>query len=367
MSAEATTAAILADTLALARIPAPSGREDDRIVWLEARLRAQAGRLHRDDAGSLHWTFGAEPFELMLLVHVDTVFDASADHEPALRDGWLHGPGVGDNTVAIATAVHVTERLAGRLSAPFAIVFTTGEEGLGGLRGARHACAQVAARQVIALEGHGLDGVVTDAIGCLRVQLTAAGPGGHSWWDRGRPSAAHELIRLLGRLLDDTPPGLALNIGRVEAGTAVNAIAGQAQALVEGRSLDEQPLDELFRLVEEAVRRCPLAVTAQVLDRRPAGRIGREHPLVATVLAERRALGLSDDLTDGSTDANAALASGRPALALGCARGADMHSPRERIDAASIALGAAQLERVLARLLAGDTKPKTADTVREHP
>ena len=366
-TADAATAAILTDTLALARIPAPSGQEDDRITWLEQRLRAQAPRLRRDDAGSLHWTFGAAPFELMLLVHVDTVFDAAVDHEPAVRDGWLHGPGTGDNTVAIATAVYVTERLAGRLAAPLAVVFTTGEEGLGGLRGARHACASVPARQVIALEGHGLDAVFTDAIGCLRVQLTVAGPGGHSWWDRGRPSAAHELVRLLDRLLGDSPAGLTLNIGRIQAGTAVNALAAQAEALVEGRALDEQPLDGLFRLIEQAAARCPLPVTAQVLDRRPAGRIDHGHPLVAAVLAERRALGLSERLADGSTDANAALAAGRPALALGCARGADMHSPRERIDISSIALGAAQLENVLARLLAGDREPMTATTVREHP
>ena len=364
---QAATAAILADTLALARIPAPSGREEGRIAWLERRLRAHAPHLRRDEAGSLHWTLGAAPFELMLLVHVDTVFDATVDHEPAVRDGWLHGPGTGDNTVAIATAVYVTERLAGRLTAPLAVVFTTGEEGLGGLRGARHACASVATRQVIALEGHGLDAVFTDAVGSLRVRLAVTGPGGHSWWDRGRPSAAHELIRLLDRLLGGNPAGLALNIGRVQAGTAVNAIAGQAEALVEGRALDEQPLDELFRLIEQAAGRCPLPVTAQVLDRRPAGRIDHGHPLVEAVLAERRALGLGGRLADGSTDANAALSAGRPALALGCARGADMHSPRERIDISSIALGAAQLESVLARLLAGDREPMTATTVRERP
>ncbi len=218
MSSHDTTEAILADTLALARIPAPSGQEHDRIAWLEQRLAAHAPNLRRDEAGNLHWTSGAAPFELMLLVHVDTVFGADVDHEPAVRDGWLHGPGTGDNTVAIATAVHVGERLAGRLTAPLAVVFTTGEEGLGGLRGARHACASVPARQVIALEGHGLDAVFTDAIGCLRVRLTVTGPGGHSWWDRGRPSAAHELVRLLGQLLDAGPAGLALNIGRVQAG-----------------------------------------------------------------------------------------------------------------------------------------------------
>ena len=60
---------------------------------------------------------------------------------------------------------------------------------------------------------------------------------------------------------------------------------------------------------------------------------------------------LSNFLCDGSTDANAALAQGIPALSLGCARGSDMHSPSERIERASIPLGAKQLELVLGRLL----------------
>ncbi|HEX9065669.1 MAG TPA: M20/M25/M40 family metallo-hydrolase [Streptosporangiaceae bacterium] len=366
-SAQETTGAILADTIALARIPAPAGQEHDRIAWLDRRLRRGPGDLHHDEAGNLHWTFGRPPFELMLLVHVDTVFGADLDHEPSLRDGWLHGPGTGDNTVAITTAVHVTERLAGAIAAPLAVVFTTGEEGLGGLRGARHACATVDARQVIALEGHGLDAVFTEAIGCLRVELTIAGPGGHSWWDRGRPSAAHELVRLLGRLLDAVPAGVAVNVGIVQAGAAVNAIAGHARALVEGRALDEQSLEQLFRLIFELAGQGERPAAAQVLDRRPAGRIGREHPLTAAVLEVRRGLGLGERLADGSTDANAALAAGRPALALGCVRGADMHSPAERIQIASIALGAAQLEGVLARLLAGQAEPMIATTVRDQP
>ena len=56
-------------------------------------------------------------------------------------------------------------------------------------------------------------------------------------------------------------------------------------------------------------------------------------------------------LGDGSTDANAALAHGIPALSIGCARGHDMHAPTERIERASLALGVAQLEGVLRRLL----------------
>jgi acetylornithine deacetylase/succinyl-diaminopimelate desuccinylase-like protein len=60
----------------------------------------------------------------------------------------------------------------------------------------------------------------------------------------------------------------------------------------------------------------------------------------------------------GSTDANAALAAGIPALALGCCAGENMHAPDERIRADTIAAGAAQLRAVLAEVL--DLTPSSA-------
>jgi di/tripeptidase len=52
-----------------------------------------------------------------------------------------------------------------------------------------------------------------------------------------------------------------------------------------------------------------------------------------------------------STDANAALAAGIPAVALGCCEGENMHAPNERIRSDSIATGASQLCAVLQEVL----------------
>ena len=65
--------------------------------------------------------------------------------------------GSADNAIAVATTVAVAERVLARPggSLPVAVVFTVGEEGLGGLRGARHACHELVPEAVLALEGHG--------------------------------------------------------------------------------------------------------------------------------------------------------------------------------------------------------------------
>src|SRR5207245_2413113 len=92
----------------------------------------------------------------------------------------------------------------------------------------------------------------------------------------------------------------------------------------------------------------PLAMSVEVVGRRPAGRLDRSHPLLAAVRGARSELGLPDELGAGSTDANAALAVGIPALTLGVARGGGMHTVDEWIDAASLEQGLRQLECVLA-------------------
>ncbi len=336
----------------LAAIPAPTGSEGARLAWLERRLAAATGTRERDTAGNLVWRLcGGRP-ALALLAHVDTVFSADVAHEPVERDGWLHGPGIGDNTAAVVVAVNVVERLAAELTRPLAVVFTVGEEGLGNLRGALHACAELRPEAAIALEGHGVDMVRVDAVGSTRARLLVTGPGGHSWWDRGRPSAAHALVVLVGDVLAEPAPDVAVNVGTISAGEAVNAIAARAEAVVEARSLEETALDAFEGRLGALSVPEPLALAIEPLGRRPAGQLARSHPLLAAVRAVRAELDLPDALGDGSTDANAALALGIPALALGCARGHDMHALTERIELASLAEGAAQLQGVLRRLLA---------------
>ena len=94
-----------------------------------------------------------------------------------------------------------------------------------------------------------------------------------------------------------------------------------------------------------------LRLSVERLDSRPAGAMTLTHPLVAAVQRARRSVGLPATTGDGSTDANAALAAGIPAVALGCCEGENMHAPTERIRVDSIDTGARQLRAVLQEVL----------------
>lgn len=337
----------------LALIPAPTFAEEARLSWVEERLTGLPGTVGRDRAGNVIWRWGDAPPGLLVLAHVDTVFPTGTELGARRDGGELVGPGVGDNAAAVVVAIDVVGRLLQEQAlAPGAVAFTVGEEGLGNLSGAMAACSGLRPGAAIALEGHGLGRVIVDAVGSVRARVTISGPGGHSWVDRGAPSAIHALFALGTGLLEGSTREAPVNVGLVSGGRSVNAIADAAELVVELRSLDTEALRE-FRATLAALRvEPPLAVENALLGTRPAGRLARDHPLLAAVRAVRDELGLPDELGAGSTDANAALAAGIPALVLGVAHGTGMHTLGERIDVVSLELGRRQLDGVLRRLLA---------------
>jgi tripeptide aminopeptidase len=350
----AATARYVDDIVALAQIPAPTFGEQARIEWIERRLAGARGDRRRDAVGNLLWTWGSGPPKLLLTAHVDTVFGADVPLA-ILNDGHdLHGPGIGDNATAIAMIIHVVEELlAGSELAPGGVAFTVAEEGLGNLRGATAACETLRPAAVIALEGHGLDRVFVDAVGSVRARIVVRGPGGHSWVDRGSPNAIHALTEIAVRLVERGTAEAPVNIGVISGGQTVNTIADEAHLLFEVRALEQAPLDTFeLELATLLTLPPPLHVCLEAVARRYAGGLSRDSELLAVVREVRTALELPQTLDSSSTDANAALALGIPALALGVADGTGMHTVDERIQLGSLELGRRQLELIVKRLLA---------------
>jgi tripeptide aminopeptidase len=349
---------LIEDLVALAQTPAPTFEEDRRLVWLCKRLEGGPGRRDRDSAGNLIWSWGSGRPRVVLAAHVDTVFSADTDLTVRTDGDDLVGPGIGDNAAAVAVAVNVVEDLLADNDelAPGAVAFTVGEEGLGNLRGATAVCRSITPDAFIALEGHGLDEVLVEAVGSVRARVRVRGPGGHSWEDRGKPSAIDGLLAAAARAKSMETAAAPVNIGTVEGGRSVNAIADDAAMLVERRALDQHALDEFADGLRSFSLAPPLRVEVEIVGHRPGGRLDRAAPLLRKVLAVRERLGLPTTLAGGSTDANAALAAGIPALCIGVGRGSGMHSLQERIDRQSLQEGAAFLDAVLRALLAEERR-----------
>jgi tripeptide aminopeptidase len=350
MPSDDEVARVLEETRRICALPAPPFGEGPRAE-LVAWLFGESGTPARIDAtGNVIAPLGAEgPDTIVFGAHLDTVFPAGTEIAFAEGDGRLAAPGVGDNSVAVAALLHLARHLHGRpLARPVALVATVGEEGLGDLRGAKALLDELPVGAFVAVEGQMLDRIEIAGVGSVRLRVTVRGPGGHPWADRGTPSAVHGLVDALsGALAEAHAAGVLLNVGTLSGGTAINAIAYEAVAELDLRADDDGLLRATAARVEEVLGWTPdgLESAVEALGRRPGGRIADDHPLLGAARRARERAGL-EPAREGasSTDANAALGRGIPAITVGVTTGGNAHRPDEYIDLEPLAGGLAALE-----------------------
>lgn len=341
----------------LAQIPAPSGKEEQRAAYVLSWLRnAGATRVEVDVQNNvLCWVSespgaGVEVFS----AHTDVVFDDLTPLPLREEDGRMYAPGVGDDTANLVGLLTGTRWLLAHpeltQGRSILVVANSCEEGLGNLRGTRALYERYGSR----IASHvvfdtTLGNVVREAVGSVRWRVSCDGPGGHSFKAFGAPNAIVELSRLICALDAMELPSAAVttrNVGTIEGGTTVNAIAAHAEMLFELRSMNDACLKEASVAFEQTVQACGENVPGvrfgyEVVGERPASAIGDSPELDALVAracaATRAATGMDEvNIVPSSTDANIPLSRGIPAVCLGGVRGAGAHTRGEWIETASL-------------------------------
>jgi acetylornithine deacetylase/succinyl-diaminopimelate desuccinylase-like protein len=341
------------DAIAACEIPAPTGAEERRAAWAAERLREAGLDAASDAQGSVIARVGrAGGAPVVVAAHLDTVF-AGVEEIHVRREGdVLHAPGIGDNSLGLAGLLFLARRCGGHDGRPLVLAATVGEEGLGNLRGARGVVDALAPAELVALEGGGAGRLATEGVGSARLELRVTAPGGHSWQDRARPSAVHVLVALLAPLAED-PGTTSFNVGTIEGGAGINVRAPQARATVEFRDVATAALDAAVERLGEAARAAGtggVTVEVEALGRRPGGAVAHDHPLVRDAVEALEGCGAGRPrLVASSTDANAALGAGIPAVTVGLADSAEVHTTGESVDVGRLGAGLWALARLVAR------------------
>jgi len=347
------------------QIPAPTFEEKRRAEFVCGLFSKEGlANVAMDEAGNAYGclkagTASAKP--LIVSAHLDTVFPEGTDLTATRTQGQIHGPGLGDNSLGVAALFGLLWMLRERGIEPAGdiwFVANTCEEGLGDLRGMKAVVDRFGAdvQAYLVLEGLALGHVYHRAVGVKRYRITARTPGGHSWSDYGRPSAIHELSRLVMQLTSlelPSQPRTTMNVGKISGGTSVNVIASEASMDLDLRSEGQEALAGLIANVEKLIRnanRPDVRVEAQVIGQRPAGQINPHHPLVRLGEDSLRGLGINAILTSGSTDANIPLSKGYPSLVMGITTGGSAHTVHEFINTEPVSLGMEQLVRFVEKV-----------------
>jgi acetylornithine deacetylase/succinyl-diaminopimelate desuccinylase-like protein len=359
--------AILRTQITVAQIAAPTGEEQERGGWIARRFRdCGLSDIHSDDAGNVigRRDGDAELPPVVICAHLDTVFPRDTDLS-IRRDGdRLVGPGINDNGRGLAVMLALAAEIDGvrlRTQHPIEFVATTGEEGLGDLRGAKHYFADRGrdAHAMVALDGAGDERIIHRALGSRRFRVSYSGPGGHSWAAFGAPNAVHAAAGAASRIAGvslPSSPRTTLSVGRIGGGLSVNSIPDRAWLEIDLRSTSATVLDDIERAIrnialvaaddenaKRGVGTRPLVVDVESIGARPCGETPADHSLVQSALEATRLVGRQPDLALASTDANVAISHGIPAIAIGAGgRGGDAHTRSEWFDNLHGTLGVAR-------------------------
>ncbi len=370
--------------LELLAIPAPPFGESARAAWFIARFSELGlSNVHIDAEGNaLGELPGNEPGNQPLVVlsaHLDTVFPAGTDTIPKEDGTRILGPGSCDNGAGLTALLGTIAALRfAQIQPPLPLLFVAnvGEEGEGNLRGMRHLFERSPYRgrigALLALEGSGTAAVVTRALGSQRFRITITGPGGHSWSDAGAPNPIVLLSRAIAALAD--LPGLqprpgedartTLSPGCISGGTSINSIPATATVQLDLRSTSPHELTfhagEIRRVFEQTLAQTlaqagpakaatPVELSIEIVGDRPPGELAETSPLLLTLSAVDRHLGIRTEPHIGSTDANIPLSLGIPALALAAGgTGGGIHTQAEWYDPTGREIA---LRRILLTLL----------------
>ncbi len=345
------------------QIPAPTFHEAERARFVREQWQALGLPVEQDETGNVYALLRGSSAgkDVVLSAHLDTVFPADTPLN-LRRDGErIAGPGIGDNSVAVAALVEVARAaLEGNLAlqGDVWLVANVGEEGLGNLQGMRAVVERFGASPLayLVLEGMALGTIYHRALGVQRYRITAETEGGHSWANYGLPSAIHELARLIAQLdalALPRSPRTSLNAGVFHGGVSVNTIASQAWAELDLRSESSEMLTWLSRQVNFLVGQANqpgVKVTLESIGQRPGGEIPVSHPLVRPAADCLREQGIAPAPFIGSTDANIPLSRGYPAICVGLTRGDRAHTEQEYIETAPLKQGMAFLYALLDRV-----------------
>lgn len=371
----------LASQVTIAQIPAPTFHEGEKAKYMAGEFRRLGLKnVEIDKQGNvLGWRDGAVKDTFALAAHLDISFAPGVNTTVRKEGARWHGPGLGDDGRGLAALLNIVEAMneAGiKTHQTILFVANVGEEGLGDLNGVRYLLKESPARErireFISIDGSDPTRIVNGGTGVKRYRVTLTGPGGHSYGNFGRVSPIHAAARIIDQLADmEVPsnPKTTFNVGKINGGTTVNAIAEECSFEIDLRSVDPGILDRIEAKLFEAVRvgveqenkaraasGSVLKSDMKLVSNRPAGQTAVSSPLVTSAQAAIASMGKDAVLEFSSTDSNIPISLGIPAITMGGGgRSGNAHSLEEWFEPAEAWKGP---QTVLLTILEFDSKLK---------
>lgn len=351
---------IIQELSRLVAIRSESGREQEILNYLEARLEAIGFIPFRqrviNDRYNLIWAPRLSP-KLLISAHVDTVSDFGHPgmYSPRIEGGRLYGRGSVDTKAGIAALIIALElaRENGINAADFAVAFTVDEEQEG--LGSKVLPEIMQAEGAVVLEPTELT-VCTAEAGSIEVRLEITGSAAHGGDFESGENPILRAVSLIDSFRDLSfisgyHPHIGsggFNLMEIKGGSNALAVPDRCELFVDFRVLPGQDVAEVkSELVcffgREGVR-------AEFIDIDPPFEIKEEEPVIRLIKrAYQTALDKPPKLggIKSWTDAANLVSGGIPSVVFGPGKLAVAHTPSENVELSEVAAAAKVLYQLI--------------------
>jgi glutamate carboxypeptidase len=352
-----------------------------KVQWIPMRETGRAGHLVATHTGKK----GGK--RLLLIGHMDTVFEPSSPFQRFSRDGdMVRGPGVGDNKGGVVVILSALQAMkaAGTLKDANIEVWLTGDEEEAGVPRSVARAGLIAAgkRADVALDFEGLAQMDGNDMGSIARrssntwELKTSGRTGHSsgiFREGVGDGAIFELTRIIAAFRTELPePSLTFNVGMLAGGTTAefhdegtratasgksNIIPAVALAQGDFRTLSVEQTDRVRAKMQAIVARNSPGTTAEIRFSEgypPMAPTAGNRAVLAALNVVNRDMGLPemaelDPLRRGAGDIGFVAQYVDGLVGLGPS-GAGDHSEQERTEIASLWKQAKRAAILMSRL-----------------
>ena len=354
---------LLANLVMVSQIPAKFFHEQRRAAFiLDRYIECGLSDPHIDEIGNVIGVIpGKTPVRKMLIsAHMDTLFDASIDHNVMITTNRAEGTGIADNAMGVTMLVTLPDLLK-KLNLSFdmdiILIATAASKERGDLSGIRHYMERhhESIDYNINLEGISLGQVDHFSLSRIRCDISCEMDSNKSssWRSIGQNSAIMMLSDVLDSLFSiplPRKPKTVMNIGKISGGKSYSRTCEQAFLSLEVRSEDDEITDKVIEEIKDNCRdigaKYGLEVEMDFFSRHNAAGIRYSHPMVKSISAILKQLNVKLKVGLSNSEIAVPLKYGIPALTIGLTTGSedrDGLNAKSYIDLEPIPTGILQL------------------------
>ncbi len=352
------TEPIIANLVMISEIPSPTFGEQERMNFMVNRFTE--GGLQNCSTDEMGNALGILPGEtgernIMVVAHLDDLFDESVDHTVTVQPDKVIGPGVGDNGMGLAAAASlplILEHLDIHLKSNLVLMGSAQSLGRGNIEGLRFflSHADIPIDAGICVEGVELGRLSYSSIGMMRCEIDIAIPEEYDWTRFGASGALIIMNKVMNKILAlpiPRHPQTSILIGAARGGTSFNTISTHAKIQFEIRSESGEMVEELAQRIDNIAEEVSTITNADVvlniLAKRKPGGIAFSSPLVEQARNILKALKIKHRILPSTSELAAFIDKGIPAVTIGLTNGENMDKLNETVKIKPIYRGITQL------------------------